>query len=1009
MGGWLRGVRSIGMIVVCLGLPAACGGGGGGPAGGPVGGGTTGGVGDLQILGHEPEDRALQVALDAEITILFDGAIDEGALNETELHLEDEKGNTIPGTYSLSEGGRRVHFRPSLPFEKAKDYVFFLAPTVCDRGYRTLDRDYRFTFRSFDDIPPRILGANVDPGAVGVSRTSSFTVDFDEAMDPASMNAKTVTLKDLWGNLYGCDLLLEGTRLTIVPWQDLPGNRKFVLSLRGGTGGVKDRPGNPLVSTWSVGFTTEVDSKAPVFVRSDPETGSIEISPRVRISLTFDESMDPSTYDPSAASLLDASMNPVPLNMTATRNLRTLHFLPIQPLNQGETYLLHLEAGFTGLKDVSGNPIAIPQDLSFTVGSDATGPTLLSASPAGGSDRISPNAAFDLVFDEALETSTVDMATIRLEAGGTVLPASVSLDASRTRLRVLPASNLPTSTACRLTLVSGYDGIQDVAGNPLAGDILLDYTTSSSTTLPSYLFSPGDGATGVPPAGRITILANEPLDPATATSSTLNVVAGTNTKVTGSLRLERGNRALIFTPDSGLPSGSIITVSLRGGPSGLRLKSGNWSSSTDTVSFRTGYQGDQTRPVLSVTANEIDVSRNRGLVLPPSGFTLDFSAHDPIDAALDWTTLALDLEGPGSVPGSDELFALCAFGTEKASLELPAAMRLPTGTYNLRATVKDLSGNTSLVATLSFEVAESTVELRPFERTQIVWVRFDTDREGKGKGDGTPDFDQDLLDYGLLSKGDPIKRNAFMRKVVEDGIIAVANRIFLRADEGGRKSGSVSIRLVTRKPCRAPHMQIAVGGKDPDGPPSRGYGAESTGILGRALFDYRNATPNENNAGTTPGLGVFPGELFLYQARQYLDLYPYYITTFGRRFRGISPHMGGVPAGSHALDAKVLAEGFEYAKATPQEKARYDAVMDAADDLASAIGVILAHEIGHSLGLVATGAPSAGLHGDSSLHNSYAGIGDVMSSVIGYESLVTQAFRFRALNLAYLRERILLK
>ena len=125
-----------------------------------------------------------------------------------------------------------------------------------------------------------------------------------------------------------------------------------------------------------------------------------------------------------------------------------------------------------------------------------------------------------------------------------------------------------------------------------------------------------------------------------------------------------------------------------------------------------------------------------------------------------------------------------------------------------------------------------------------------------------------------------------------DGILAESNRLLSRNPDGTPKAGSVALRLTTRMPCHAAHMQMAVGGQDPEAP-RRSYGEESTGILGRALFDYRNATPNENNAGTSPGLGVFVGELFLYEGKIFKDLYPNYVTSFGRTFRVLSPQMGG--------------------------------------------------------------------------------------------------------------------
>jgi hypothetical protein len=219
----------------------------------------------------------------------------------------------------------------------------------------------------------------------------------------------------------------------------------------------------------------------------------------------------------------------------------------------------------------------------------------------------------------------------------------------------------------------------------------------------------------------------------------------------------------------------------------------------------------------------------------------------------------------------------------------------------------------------------------------------------------------------------------------------------------------VPLRLTHRQPPGVPHMQIACGGLDPEGAANRSYGADSTGTLGRAYFDYRNSAVNELNIASVPGLGVFPGEMFLFQARIHIQVYPSFVTTFARRFLKLSPHMGGVPAGADPLDAVVLAPGFDVGSATSTQRARYEAVFGAADDWATAVGIILAHEVGHSVGLVADGRLPRGLHGDRSLHNEYSTVLDVMASAVGYDAMVSLEYRYRDLNIAYLRQRLLLK
>ena len=109
------------------------------------------------------------------------------------------------------------------------------------------------------------------------------------------------------------------------------------------------------------------------------------------------------------------------------------------------------------------------------------------------------------------------------------------------------------------------------------------------------------------------------------------------------------------------------------------------------------------------------------------------------------------------------------------------------------------------------------------------------------------------------------------------------------------------------------------------------------------------------------------------------------------------------------MDTTVLDPDFDFNKATAAERSRYLTIFRAADDLAVALAAILAHEVGHSLGLVTPGPPPVGLWGDATLHVDKARPEDIMNSVVGYDALVEEIYRFRPLNMAYLRERILLK
>src|SRR5262249_52472322 len=150
---------------------------------------------------------------------------------------------------------------------------------------------------------------------------------------------------------------------------------------------------------------------------------------------------------------------------------------------------------------------------------------------------------------------------------------------------------------------------------------------------------------------------------------------------------------------------------------------------------------------------------------------------------------------------------------------VPAAQALQPGEYTVTATVKDLSGNVGSGPSLTVQVEAADASRIPFERTQVVWVRFDLDRDGNGK----PDFDDDLYKLGFMTAGAPMGPNDRMRSLVRAAYLARANQLYHRSDLGAPLGAdSVAIRLAYKRPLGVPSMQIAVGGLDPEGTPNRG-------------------------------------------------------------------------------------------------------------------------------------------------------------------------------------------
>jgi hypothetical protein len=987
--------------VLAVLLAGACGGGGGS---GSAGNGNTGmaSFGAVLLVGHTPADQAVQVPADAAIQLDFDApmALDSFGDEDTWLRIAGETTN-VPGTFSLGNGGR-VRFQPAAPLQLETDYVFQLSALTCDATGRILDVTTSFTFRTLDQTPPVLLGVDVVDESTHQSRTRAFTATFSEAIAPASVTNTTFQLVDTYGLRYGAALTVEGAAVTLDPHADLPGDRRFSLVVNGG---IADRAGNLLGGATTTRFRTAVDAVQPRVVAAWPANGSAGMSPHVQPTFTFDESMDPASVEAASLLFQDQFGSVVPFAIESSPDQRTLRVRPLAPLPAGRGYTLAFLLGGAAATDVSGNVLQATQALTFTTGSDTTPLAITASSPTSGESRVPGSVVAALHFAEPFDPDWLDTTTVTMTVGGapwTVVVEPTAADA----VRITPVPVLPTDSVCAITLRGGHDGVRDLAGNVLSADLSLSFTTSADAGLPHVIHLPPDGAAGVAPSSHVTFVFDAPMDPTTLTPATLQVCADDWTPIPGILALGAGNRVATFTPTPALEPLTYYRTRVVGGSGGARRASGNWFVLDQDARFRTGSTADTTAPTVTATVNGIDATRGTGLVVPPSGFTVDVTATDANGQWVDMGAIEVQLSGAGPAPAPAALLAGAAIGIGTVRVTVPGSAALAPGAWTLTVTARDLSGNPGTSAATAFTVAPLDAKVVPFERVQVVWVRTDLDRDS----DGTTDFDQDLLRLGLAAAGDPIGSNQRMRSLVLDGILAQSNHLYGRGSRGEPlDAGSVGLRFTRRQPIALAHTQMALGGLDPEGASGRGYGDESTGILGRAYYDYRNANPSERNTATSPGLGVFPAEMWLYQCRIHVQVWPSFQTTFAQRFRPLCPDMGGIPAGAHALDTAVLAPDFDYATANSSERARWNTIMAAADDWATVIGIILAHEVGHSVGLVAPGPAPGGLFGDASLHNTFSGAAEVMAASVGYEAMTTLDYGFRDLDLAYLRQRVLLQ
>jgi hypothetical protein len=417
------------------------------------------------------------------------------------------------------------------------------------------------------------------------------------------------------------------------------------------------------------------------------------------------------------------------------------------------------------------------------------------------------------------------------------------------------------------------------------------------------------------------------------------------------------------------------------------------------------------------------------LLAPESGFEISvlFSSGG---ADVDPSGVRVSADGPlggGASAGgadADQDFG-ASFTVDVSSglarLLVPEELRFPAGPHTITARVFDLLGNPSDPVSYTFDTKAATPAHLPFDPADRWYLSFTRDNYdisattgGTGTvtitstagSNGVADFVEDLRILGLQSASPPPAAqsaglNALVLESIEEAVMGRLNEMYGRNFDGSSAADGSAIQFSLTAPA-APYSKIAIGGKDP----IPGF------TIGRAEFDYRNSASNDD---TDSDLGVFTTNL--------IDFYINSSFTFRSRFNPLIPGRG-TALGFDPLDVTVLGPSFDRSDPgnSSAENTRYDQIDQAIDAIARATATILAHEIGHSVGLVANSAPPAGLFGGEFMAsfagpytNTYhldTGDNEIMAAALSFSDSILPAPdgpRFNKLAMAYLLERIILE
>jgi len=336
------------------------------------------------------------------------------------------------------------------------------------------------------------------------------------------------------------------------------------------------------------------DNVAPTVLGYTPAASTSDVATNAIATVTFSEAMDPATISPATIKLLDGGNLAVPTSLTYDTVTRTVTITPTAALANSMQYTIVIVGGINGAKDAAGNYVAQSVGSSFTTiaapGPDVTPPTVVGFNPTNGTINVSVNGTVTVTFSEAMNAATINTSNlILLKNGVNRVNETVSYNAATRTATITPTDPLLYSTSYTIYLNGGGVGVQDLAGNTIATNVISTFTTVAPDTTPPSVsaVTPSNSAANVATTSAVTITFSEAVNPATVNAANIVLLTGSNVAIPGTVTYNAATNTATFTPTNPLANGATYTVLIRGGAGGVADLAGNALASNVTTTFST--------------------------------------------------------------------------------------------------------------------------------------------------------------------------------------------------------------------------------------------------------------------------------------------------------------------------------------------------------------------------------------------------------------------------------------
>jgi len=258
----------------------------------------------------------------------------------------------------------------------------------------------------------------------------------------------------------------------------------------------------------SVSITLTPTTTQPAVTTTTPANGAVGADPKTALLAYFNVPMDIYSFTDQTFTL--AGPGGAVAGEVGSDGL-SAKLRPFSPLAFETTYTATVSGS---VKSKEGIALGTDYSWSFTTGKnpDVTPPVVMSTTPGSGDTEVSVLTTVSSIFNEPMDSTTIDGDTFTLET--TSGPVEATVSASGNTATLIPKSPLTPGTVYKAAVKKE---VKDLAGNSMEADYAWTFTTAASPAVTST--TPASNATSVAVDTYVAAVFTKPMDGATITAS----------------------------------------------------------------------------------------------------------------------------------------------------------------------------------------------------------------------------------------------------------------------------------------------------------------------------------------------------------------------------------------------------------------------------------------------------------------------------------------------------------